>query len=99
MPKSRGGGGNGGRSGGGAGSGDAGQPGEVVRAANQLRGGSPSTRETLSKISKIDADIARAEQAYSAATSRGDREARKEIRKQMSMLEMAKGKLKQDLLK
>lgn len=89
MAKSSGGGGSGGRSGGGGGdmskNGDAGQPGEVVRAANNAPGADYA--RATAQIATLDAEIAKTNRAYEAATQAGDRDGRKMLRKLRSSLE------------
>ena len=81
--------GSGGRSGGGGGdmskNGDAGQPGEVVRAANNAPGADYA--RATAQIATLDAEIAKTNRAYEAATQAGDRERRKMLRKLRSSLE------------
>jgi hypothetical protein len=88
MAKSSGGGGSGGRSGGSSGAGtdgDAGQPGEVVRAANNAPGADYA--RATAQIATLDAEIAKTNRAYEAATQAGDRDGRKMLRKLRSSLE------------
>lgn len=65
--------------------GDAGQPGEVVRAANNAPGADYA--RATAQIATLDAEIAKTNRAYDAATQSGDREGRKMLRKLRSSLE------------
>jgi hypothetical protein len=75
----------GGGGGGGSTNGDAGQPGEVVRAANNAPGADYA--RATAQIAILDAEIAKTNRAYEAATQAGDRDGRKMLRKLRSSLE------------
>jgi hypothetical protein len=75
----------GGGGGGGSTNGDAGQPGEVVRAANNAPGADYA--RATAQIATLDAEIAKTNRAYEAATQAGDRDGRKMLRKLRSSLE------------
>lgn len=84
----------GGGGGGGSTNGDAGQPGEVVRQANQMREKRGAEYDRLtSQIATIDAEIAKTNRAYDAATQAGDMAQRKMLRKLRSSLEDKKNDL------
>lgn len=75
----------GGGGGGGSTNGDAGQPGEVVRQANKAPGADYA--RATAQIATLDAEIAKTNRAYEAATQAGDRDGRKMLRKLRSSLE------------
>ena len=75
----------GGGGGGGSTNGDAGQPGEVVRAANNAPGADYA--RATAQIATLDAEIAKTNRAYEAATQAGDLDGRKMLRKLRSSLE------------
>lgn len=88
MGGGSGGSGSGGRSGGGGGgstNGDAGQPGEVVRQANNAPGADYA--KATEQIAALDAEIAKTNRAYEAATQAGNLDRRKMLRKLRSNLE------------
>ncbi len=86
MGGGSGGSGSGGRSGGGGSTnGDAGQPGEVVRQANNAPGADYA--RATEQIAALDAEIAKTNRAYEAATQAGDLDRRKMLRKLRSNLE------------